>query len=92
VRSETRSGPGLVLAVGFLFDLEIFLKMFLIFPPDFFSSQIVYRPLLVRVREGVGGFGVRFILNITTAVRIANQTRRTVPVRIATSKIKTCWL
>jgi hypothetical protein len=37
---------------------------------------------LVRVREGVG---VRFILNITTAVRIANQTRRTVPVRIATS-------
>jgi hypothetical protein len=41
---------------------------------------------LVRVREGVG-VGVRFILNITTAVRIANQTRHTVPVRIATAKI-----
>ena len=85
MRSETRSGPALVLAFGFLFDLEIFLKIFLIFPPDFFNSQIVYRPLLVRVREGVG-VGVRFILNITTAVRIANsRTRRTVPVRIATS-------
>ena len=41
---------------------------------------------MVRVREGVG-VGDRFILNITTAVRIANQTRRTVPVRIATAKI-----
>ena len=61
----------------FSVDLEIFLKIF--FSPTFLTLKKFIRPLLVRVREGVG-VGVRFILNITTAVRIANRTRRTVPV------------
>jgi hypothetical protein len=40
---QNEVGCGLVLAAGFLFDLEIFLKIFLeFFPPTFFNSQIVY--------------------------------------------------
>jgi hypothetical protein len=39
---EVRHGSGLVLAVGFLFDLDIFLKIFFNFSPDFFNFQIVY--------------------------------------------------
>jgi hypothetical protein len=39
---QNKVGSGLVLGNGFLFDLEIFLKIFQKFPPKLFYSQIVY--------------------------------------------------
>jgi hypothetical protein len=72
--SEVRSG--FVSAVCFLFDLEIFLNNLNFFPTFFkLTLKLFIRPLLVRlVLEK--GWGLT-ILNIPTAVRIANQTRRT---------------
>ena len=74
-------GSGLVLAVGFLFYLEMFLKIFKkFFPPLFKLSNSLLDIYWLGSDKGWG----LFILNIPTAVRVANQTRRTVLVRIAT--------